>query len=272
MTDWKPFLGRVTLFPASGPAILPSALELFRKVFGGDPDNFQNPQNPLAPAMAAGKRGGVVVHCSVHPTRIDFNISPTPTRTNEQSVSLIDDVVQYNNQLENVIVAIQKGTISQPVQRIALFKQFLNLQTNNTAANQAVKSIIPSRYGVKLNEEEDFIFQVNRPYRSQSVKGMKVNSVVKWSVERIQILAIAFPSAPTNVIATGIPKTQTTEFTAASVTFDDNNSPSEAPLGSTQQAQLLREFQAKSNQLQTEMGFDTGLRSENEKGKNAKPN
>lgn len=272
MTDWKPFLGRVTLFPVSGPSILPSALDLFRKVFGGEPDNFQNAQSALAPAVAAGKRGGVVVQCSVHPVRIDFNISPMPTTGSEQSVSLIEDVAQFRNQLENVIAAIQKGSISQPVLRVALFKQSLSLQTGHIAANKAVKSIIPSRYGVKLNEEEDFIFQVNRPYSSQTVNRMKLNSVVKWSVERIQLFSIAFPNAPTNVAVTGLPRTQTSEFIAASVTFDDNNSPTEAPLNSAQQATLLREFQAKSNQLQTEMGFDTGLPSENVKGTNAKPN
>src|SRR5271166_2223837 len=70
MNEWKALNARITLFPSAPPASpLPTALELYRHVWGGDPDSFQKQQNALLPTVAQGRREGMMTNCFAHPTR-----------------------------------------------------------------------------------------------------------------------------------------------------------------------------------------------------------
>jgi hypothetical protein len=266
MAEWSAFVGRLTLFP-SAPAVipLPSAPELYRRIWGSDPDNFQKAQNPLSADVAQGKRGLMVAHCVVHPTRIDLNLGPAPDSGPTMNLPLIVNRNGLHAEMERMMSALDSGGIVNPISRVALYLQLLSPQPNSVKANEAVTSIIPVEYGVKISNEEDFIFQINKPYVSKAVLGTRMNCITKWSVERIQVVSITLAGGSVPHGAQ-VPSPQTTEFVAGSMSFDVNNLPVSVPLPYVQQAALLREARAVVNRIEQETGL-------NSKGfSNAEPN
>ena len=106
MNAWKVLVGRITLFRGPLPWVPSlSALELYQRVWLGNPNNFQSSPNPLMPTIAQGKRGGFMAGCSVHPMRIDFNLTPPPPTSEAGSMSLplIEDTSQLQGELERLI-------------------------------------------------------------------------------------------------------------------------------------------------------------------------
>jgi hypothetical protein len=263
MNEWKAYVGRIVLFPGAPVLSPPSALELYRRVWGTDPDNFQKQANPLMPTLAQGTHSGMTTSCMTHPSRIDFSLTPlSPTDEVAQlSFRLIEDTSQLRAELTTITDAIGNGIVSDSVVRVALNVHFLTVKPSPAKANEVLTKIIPAQYGVRITNEEDFIFQINRPYMSRKVEATKVNSITKWSVERLQVLTFAFPmigapiSAPANAVP---PKPLTAAFTGASVTFDINNAPMESPilLSGEQQSLLLREALTTVVQVQRDIGLN----------------
>lgn len=254
MTTWKALAGRVTLFPASTP---PAALELFRQVWGGDPDSFQKQANPLLPTVAQGKRHGMTVICSTHPARVDFIF--TPARQDEipdMSFAMIEDLGQLQSGLRDVIEAVGRGIVSHSVFRVAVNTQFVRPEASFTEANKTLTQIIPDQYRMRLTDEEEFIFQINRLKTSRELTDIKMNFITKWSVERFQILAMSFPMAipaPQSMAS----QQQSAAFLAASVLLDNNNVPVSAPLTGSQQSILLLEGLHGIANAQNEMGLNS---------------
>jgi hypothetical protein len=244
MSDWKALLGRITVFvgsPASGPFL--TALDLYQKIWGGNPESFQSSPNPLMPSMAQGKRDGLTAGCIVQPTRIDFNLSPSPPAEREHAeaeLALIDDTAQLRAELARIIEFVGGFVVTNSVSRVGLALHFLTLTPNIEAANKALITVMPKQYRVGVTTEEDFVFQVNQPSMSENVGGIRINHVTKWNVDRFQVFRVAIaPNAPV-VDSRDIPQHQN-EFIAASVVFDSNNVLSATPLDPTQQSSLLRE-------------------------------
>lgn len=252
-------VGRITLFPTpllSPP--LPSTLELYRSVWDGDPDNFQKQGNALMPTFAQGKRGDVMAICSVHPARIDFHLGPVlPENLPErESLVLIEDTSQLRAELMRIIEFVGKGGVSNSISRVALNVQFLVSRASTIEANKLLISVMPDQYRVQITDEEDFIFQINRPYMSREVKGVRMNSLTKWSVDRLKIvsLLVDMTGSPTPASASNTaPKLQ--EFIAASVTFDNNNVPAGNNLAGEQQAALLLEELSAAARMQRDFGL-----------------
>jgi hypothetical protein len=247
MSEWKASIGRITIFsvpPFSSP--MPSALELFRIVWGGDPDNFQKQANPLVPSVAQGKRANLMAACIVQPARIDFSLTPPSPPLNpatQVSYPLIEDVTRFYGELLRVTDVIGQQTVSGSVVRVGANVQFLNLNPNFADANKELSKVIPEKYGVRISDEEDFVFQINCPYQSREVGTFRMNSVTKWSVDRVGVLTFALPMrGPGAVVPTTAPaQSQTQMFIAASVVFDNNNVQTGAILSNRQQSLLLRE-------------------------------
>jgi hypothetical protein len=262
MNEWKPSVGRITLFPTlSTSTFPPSALEFYRKVWGGEPDNFQKQANPLMPTVAMGKRGSLMASCSTHPTRIDFSLTPPmpPQNAAPTSLPLIEDGGQLHAELESVVDFIRKGPLSAPIVRVALSAQFLIVKSNFAEANEAVTKTIPNQYGVRTTNEEDLIFQINRPYTSNTADGVRMNSITKWSVDRHQVLTFLFPLLGTVTTASAnrsSAKPQIEEFIAGSVTFDNNNVQRESALSSLQQSAILLEALAGLEKMQRDIGLN----------------
>jgi len=208
------------------------------------------------PSVAQGKRGGIMASSIAHPTRIDFNLTPAspPNEITQLSFALIEDTSQLHTELVKVIDDIGRGAVLGAVVRVALNVQFLALKSSPVEANKALTAIIPSQYGVRITNEEDFIFQINRPYISREVATIKMNSLTKWSVDRLQVLTMSIVG-PTPAAASISANPQTKDFIAASVTFDNNNIQTREQLTSTQQSSLLHEALAAAAQAQQNIGL-----------------
>jgi len=259
MNQWKALNGRITLLPAaftSSP--LASALELYRRVWGVDPDSFQKLPNALAPTLAQGKLGDMMATCSAHPTRIDLNLVPAPDNEVPMSIALIEDTSQLRSKLLEIVDAINRGSIEGSIARVALGLHFLVPKESCAEANKTLISVIPDRYGVRITDEEDFIFQINQPYPSRKAKDYRMNAVTKWSVDRLQVLTFSVQagSAGAPQVASSAPvMPQTKTFMAASVSFDFSNVPTEHPLSPASQSSLLGEALAGVAQKQQEVGL-----------------
>lgn len=261
MNEWKSSGGRITLFPAAVSTPSLSALELYRQVWGEEPDSFQRQPNPLMPSVAQGNSNGLKAVCVAQPARIDFNLTPPPRQDEAQqevAFPLIEDTGLLHSELSGLIDVVDRNAVLRSVVRVALGIQFLALKPSSTEANGVLTASIPQQYGVKITDEEDFIFQINRPYTSRSAEGIKTNFITKWSVDRLQILTFAFSAGgPTTTSAqTPASGSQTAEFIAASVNFDINNVPTLTPLPNGQPASLLREALIAIAQMQQAIGLN----------------
>lgn len=257
MSEWKAFSGRITLFPAMPSSSLPSVLDLYRHIWGGEPDSFKKQANVLAPAVAQGKRDGLIVNCVTQLARIDFNLSAASSQETQMTVALIDHPIGFFDELKRIIDIFDKSPLSINVPRVALNLHFLNLNPNHAEANKAVTKIIPDRYGVTVTNEEDFIFQINQPEMSRKFQDIRMNFITKWSVERFQILTI---SIPTGGVAMGVgmtsPSRQTEKtFIASRVIFDNNNIPKHDLTGK-EQSTLLHEALDAAVRMQREIGLN----------------
>src|SRR5260370_31796942 len=258
MSEWKAFIGRITVFPAlSASAPLPPASVLYRQMWGDDPDSYQKQANPLLPSVAQGKREGIAASCFALPTRIDFNLMATATEQTMGDLALIEEAGKLNAELTGMIAAIGRDATSVSALRVALFVHVL-ARTNGTqeAINALVKTI---PYGLKLSNEEDLIFQVNRPYTSRQVPQVEMNSIIKWSMDRFQVVTISISGdGPTGPALAGgpSPASQIQDRIGASVGFDINSRPVQAPLAGGQQSSLLLEALDAISRTQREIGLN----------------
>jgi hypothetical protein len=249
VNKWCAASGRISLFPETPPPVLPSAQDIYRKVWSEDPDVFQRPQNALSPGIARGKNHGLVLQCLIHPSRMDLDFRGLPEK-DDPSLPLIADFNLLKNELNSIISTIRTGFVSVPIARIGLFYHFLNIQPDIAAANNTIMKVIPSSYAIKLNEEEDFIFQINRPKAVASEGNTVLNSVINWAIQRIQMMTITATTGQ-NALA---PQTESVILTAASITVDINNVPTTV-LDSARQAGLLDFGQTKAEEIQHELGL-----------------
>ena len=260
MSDWKALAGRITLFagsPPSGPSL--TALDLFQKVWSGNPDAFQSSPNPLVPSFARGKRRDLTVGCVVQPTRIDFNINPPPPPTLPAESLIpfiqIEDTSQLHAALEQVIKSINELNVTNSINRVGLFLHFLRLAPGIEAANKTLVSVMPNQYGARITTEEDFIFQINRPHVSNSVREIKINCVVKWNVDRFQVFNVAIAMNAPVVDSRTLPSQPGQEYIAASVVFDINNVITRA-LDASEQTSLLAEGLTEAKKMQRDLGLN----------------
>lgn len=259
MNEWKAFMARIAFFPGMPlPSPLPSALDLYRRVWGGDPESFQKSENALIPSVAKSRRGGLIVNCVTEPKRIIFDLTAVPKRTAQMTMNLIDHPIDIQNTLTDIIDINYKKPILNSVLRVAFNMHFLSLRPTYTEANKAVNKIIPNQYGVTLKDEEDFIFQINRPRSSREHQDIKINFITKWSVENFHVLAISIPIGgmpATSGINASSPNIE--RFIAAKVLFDNNNTPIEnRTLTSQEQSDLLRESLDEVVRMQREIGLN----------------
>jgi hypothetical protein len=260
MNEWKAISVSISLFPAIAPTTSrSSALELYRKIWGNEPENFQSQANPVIPTSAQGRRGGLIFNCVAQPARIDFNLSAVPSPGLPIKVALIDNPIELRYELDRMITIFNEDIVSNPVSRVALNLHFLKILPSFVEANKELIGVIPHKYGVKVTDEEDFIFQINRPYTGEAIPEIKMNRITKWSVERLQVLSVSIPvGGMPEVAEMMLPFPQSATFHAASVHFDNNNIVSSRNLNGAEQAGLLHEALQGVEGMQREIGLDVG--------------
>jgi hypothetical protein len=260
MTIWKALVGRITLFAgpvASAPLL--TALDLYQKVWEGNPDNFQSGTNPLMPTFASGKRDGLMVGCIVQPTRIDLNLTPPPPETSEPGVpsfALIENTSRLHGELERLTHFVGGSVITNSVSRVGLYLHFIKLTQTIVEANGELLGVMPTEYRVRITDEEDFVFQVNRPRKSQKVDGPTINFLRKWNVDRFQVFNIAIAGGSPVVDSRTLTPQQGQEFIGASVVFDFNTVPSNIALDSKERSSLLVECLTAAKEIQRDLGLN----------------
>jgi hypothetical protein len=259
MGKWKTYSSRITLFPKiQKSSALQSALELYRKIWSVEPDSFQKPDNALKPMIAQGKRSGLLVRCSAQPVRIDFHLEAAPSQKTQNTINLIDDAGNFLHELNNIISVIGEGLVSNPIDRVAVFLHFLNPMPNYEEANETLTKVIPSKYGVNVTNEEEFVFNINQPKMSMKLQDIKMNFVTKWSVDQIQFFSFPIPQGGIALQAGMASLTSQSEtFIVASVSFDNNNIP-ERVLSVEEQRILLQEALESAIKKQQEIGLNIG--------------
>ena len=223
---WKALLARISIFPLTPSPTPPSALDLFRRVWDVEPEEFHGQTNPLMPSMAQGRVGSIIANCSKQQLRTDFHLLPLPVGA---SLALIEDTTQLHGELSRIIRVIGEGLIPHPVTRVAVFLQFVIPASTSADANRILLESMPQAYRMRVTDEEDFVFQVNRPVNLNIMDSIRMNLIAKWSVEHIQLFAGRYTPPVSQPVIT------------ASITFDHNNAPIIIPIGTDRQAALLNE-------------------------------
>jgi hypothetical protein len=237
MGEWKPQLGRLTLFPAIPLGQVTSALQLFQEFWRREPDSFQKQPGAFAPSMAHGIVDDLTYTCSQSPIRIDFAISPIqPALPGPPSFPLIENSPKLRHELDHLIQVLNENPSVIPTARVALAVQFTQVCRTYREANEAVTSALPEALRVRLSEERDFILQVNRIQDRTPTQDLTMNFITKWSVEQVQILTVTVaPGGPAGITS------PTVEFLNATVLCDNNNVQASRMLSKEEQVSTLRE-------------------------------
>ena len=261
MSDWNVISGRISLFPGPSTQALPSALELYKKVWENEPANFQGASSPLAPSVAQGTRSTLALTSSVHPSRVDFNLAGSPREMDAgpPQLMVIENTRELHDEMSRIARLIGTGLTSTSILRVATFMQLVFIQPSISEANKALMSRMPEQYRLALQDEEEFICQISRPRSSTTVPNIKLNFINKWSVERFQVvtLTIGMGGMTPMVAPQSTPASVISQFIAATITFDHNNIPvaPESPLSSTQQSSLILEALAQKTLSLQEAGI-----------------
>jgi hypothetical protein len=244
MSDWKVSSGRIVLFMAA-PAmpVALSSLDLYKHVWGADPESFQKSQNPLMPSVAQGRRGSLAVASAVLQSRIDFIFSPLPpSQMGSSKFHQIGDARLLRSELQKVVEVIRHGLPNgAEVLRVAFTLQLQSSEPNLIEANKTVVATLPDDYRVKIMDEEDFILQINHPYISSTVANEKVNFVKRWSVDRFRVLNFQFVGSAHTGAHAAAENTDLQDFTAAGMVLDINSLFTGSPISSENQFELLGE-------------------------------
>ena len=218
---WKALLGRISIFPLTPSPTPPSALDLFRRVWPIEPEEFRGQPNPLMPSIAQGKLRDLTVNCFKHPVRTDLNLLPL-SFPGSASLASIENTTQLHEELAHIIRVIGEGLISDPVVRVAVFVQFVMPASTFEEANKILLASIPQTYRMGVTNEEDFMLQVNSPSQLSNTDNLRMNTLTRWSAEQMHIIVGS-------------------RIVVALVAFDYNNVPSTTPISSDKQAALLTE-------------------------------
>ena len=273
LSTWKALAARITLFSRPVNSTTPelSPLDLYKKIWAADPDNYQKSPAPVFPSQAQGKRGDLQATCLVHSTRIDFNFSPVAPKqiSNKPTLQLIENTEQLHTELQRITTVLANGDIQTSAIGVALYLQFVAPQPGFEEANSEIMTIIPEQYRTTLTNEEGFVFQINRPHTSSQLPNIRMNFVTKWSVERAQVVTFSLPTQGGPIInqqqmpmpnssQQQMPIPSSTEFIMPSIVFDFNNSPylPDTNLTSEQQSLLLLEGLSRIDQTQHELGLN----------------
>src|SRR5262245_15200778 len=136
MNEWKALAGRVTIFPAPSNVPLPSALDLFKRLWDSEPTNFQSGKSSLSASVAQGTKEKLGLSCSVPPARVDVTLSSTgDDPTDAPRLFVIEDSEQLRQELHEIISRVGRGLLTNPVVRVATFLHVVLPEDSWTAVN-----------------------------------------------------------------------------------------------------------------------------------------
>jgi hypothetical protein len=188
MSAWKVQAARITVFPLLASGTPPkSALDLYKAVWGKDPDSFQNQPpggSPFPNSVAQGAAGKLSRVCQIQPIRVDFTFGPAMLLEGSALPS-IEDTSFLKNEMTGLVGSIDNAFQQMPSNRVAVYLQLGREANDYEAGNKAILETMWKHQKVSLKNEEDFLLQINSTRQSISDPSLKLNFITKWSVERI---------------------------------------------------------------------------------------
>jgi hypothetical protein len=164
------------------------------------------------------------------------------------SLPQIDNARNFRAALQEITQAVGRGINLGTVVRVGVYIQFQAEEPSIVDANKSLLAALPAKYKIGITDEEEVVFQVNVPYMSDKVRGVRMNCTTKWSVDQLQILKFQFPAGGSlaNFDAkslSGAPETQ--KFIASGVSLDVSSpnliTPPAALIAEADQSLLLDE-------------------------------
>jgi len=251
--EWKALSCKISLFPAAASPLTASAMEIFRALWGTDPDSFQKHNNPLIPSIASGKSRDFNVTCSTQPSRIDLSIGPF-VGDDDSVLYLIDNILLLQEELERLVSLLDRTPLSIFAARVAVNLHILLPEKSVRDANVRLQGIIPTRYGLRLQDEQDFFLQLNRPYKSATLLGVDMNLITQWIASKFQRIRVTLSADIMSSTSQSTAVADPESILASSVVFDLNSVPGERQFDSGEQISLLNEAFIKMWGLIREMG------------------
>lgn len=179
--NWGAEVASVALFTQSTPNI-PIAT-FFEKCFGQAPSNIHDSVQGAGRIGSAGKIFNGLTHAIlVAPGRVDVNLQPPESSSLPTSPPLITDVAATLEAVSN-FAKTAVGDVG-PITRIAMNLRLASHHKTVEEANKKVLEILTAK--LLLNDEVDFIYQINSPKR---IDGFNINRIIRWSVENVQMIA-----------------------------------------------------------------------------------
>ena len=170
---------------------------------------------------------GLAFSCQVQPVRVDLTFSPGQLLTPfSNGLPAISDSRSLRTAIASSIPSIEKAVKGAKLSRLAIYLQIGREVATSTEGNEIIRETLPATFSVPLQDEEDFILQINRPSAAANDSSIRLNFITKWSVDRVQVLTfLAAQNLPiAGQFTTGAPVIS--NKLAATIAFD-NSSPSQ---------------------------------------------
>jgi hypothetical protein len=186
MHDWRAQSYQAAWFLDQPPVDIAA---IFVAIVGAGPDQVQQPS--LANSLAMGTDGHIDRRLVRQPGRLDYFESLVPTA--EINFPLFSPEAGLNAFLDRVLRADHlMGNTS----RLAVVTKLLEPAPDLNSATGLAAAL--AKVSIPFDDAEDFYFQVARKRTFPSCPELKMNRVLKWTAQEIQIIGVTSAGHPLN--------------------------------------------------------------------------
>ncbi len=183
-TDWSTEHLRLTVF-AEAERPYGRARELWQSLVGGTPAEVtENPQTNTIQLQR--QDGQSVLHMLADTARMDLRQFYRPL--DEKQIGG-PPFLSAQKQFARLVKRWLRIKPLNNVQRVAFGSTVLRRCAKLEDCHDALQAFVPIQ-GVPASSLEDFLYQTNRWRRSRLVTGLRINRLVKWSVQHVARLRI----------------------------------------------------------------------------------
>ena len=217
---WETNTLRISVFPMSSSPVRGQS-GLWKRAMCQEPDNIDfRPKDKLTTEQ--GVIGDIHLRVAIRDERIDWVLQSQPNLLDggqPKTVPVIHDLEAASKIVRDVAIASAQGSL----QRLAFSVALVEVIPSLDGALRRLSEHLPElRFD---NVGSDFVYQVNRRRRSQTVPQSEINRIAKWSVlQGASVNLVVSPSAKAVVDASEV-------LYGARLDLDINNVPANAISG-----------------------------------------
>jgi hypothetical protein len=185
MSFWNAQLLRLTLFvrkPIDGSG-------LWQAVVGTPPEiDEHKPREGLR--RQAGQIDNSLLEMGMTANRLDWVMSPVVETPTADLTGHLGDPQSAADKFDKLLMP-WLGGLDFEVIRIAIGVVAVSPEVDRTAAYARLQKLVPS-VNYDAEHTREVLYQVNRPVRSETVQGLELNRLTKWSAGRLVSQNISF--------------------------------------------------------------------------------